>query len=176
MESVEIWKDIKNYDGIFQVSNMGRVRSIGRYCKHGDHVYFRHGKILTLCKRKSGYFKVTLQTDNHRKDLPIHRLVAEAFIPNPNNLNTVNHKDGNKANNTVENLEWLSYSDNTKHAHQTDLNRNHKHVKCVELGIVFDSLRDVAKYFNCSRDTVEDHIAHKRQSRILGDYRFIILE
>lgn len=93
----EIWKDVVGYEGLYQVSNFGKVRSA------------RSNIIMSQsCIR--GYMVVTLS--NPRKQKKIHRLVAEAFIPNPNNLPCINHKDENKAHNTVDNLEWCSIRQN----------------------------------------------------------------
>ena len=90
----EIWKDVEGYEGLYQVSNMGRVRSL------------RRNIILRQRITRKGYKMVKLSTNNIRKGYYIHRLVATAFIPNPDNLPQVNHKDENKLNNCVGNLEW----------------------------------------------------------------------
>lgn len=91
----EIWKDIEGYEGLYQVSNMGRVRSLTRNI------------ILKNQIARSGYKRIQLYKNNKGyKHFQIHRLVANAFIPNPDNLPQVNHKDENKANNRVDNLEW----------------------------------------------------------------------
>ena len=92
----EYWKDKKDYEGHYQVSNFGKVKSI----KFGKE------KILKLNKDKDGYLQVTLCKNNIKKVYKVHRLVAEAFIDNPDNLPCVNHKDENKLNNNVNNLEW----------------------------------------------------------------------
>ena len=92
----EEWKDVENYEGIYQVSNLGRVKSL-KYDKE---------KILSQYESKSGYLYVGLCKDNKMKNFRVHRLVANAFIPNPNNYQCVNHKDENKTNNCVDNLEW----------------------------------------------------------------------
>lgn len=90
----EIWKDIKGYEGLYQVSNMGRVRSLTRNI------------ILKSKIERNGYERVKLSVNNIPKNYYIHRMVANAFIPNPDNLPQVNHKDENKLNNCVGNLEW----------------------------------------------------------------------
>ena len=92
----EIWKDIKEYEGLYEVSNSGRVKSI-RFGKE---------RILKLGTDRYGYLYVILAKNNKQKTFRIHRLVAEAFIPNPDNLPMINHRDENKSNNNVENLEW----------------------------------------------------------------------
>lgn len=100
---MEEWRDIEGFEGIYQVSSWGRVRS-----KYG---------ILTPYRNKKGYLKIGLYIgDRKTKKYRINRLVAAAFIPNPLNLPQVNHKDGNKENNSVTNLEWSSDRQNKDHA------------------------------------------------------------
>lgn len=96
----EIWKDIEGYEGLYQVSNIGRVKRV------------RSGRIRTQKIVKNGYCQVNLSKNNQVNFYLVHRLVANAFIPNPNKLPQVNHKDENKTNNYVENLEWCTQSYN----------------------------------------------------------------
>lgn len=103
----EIWKDIKGYEGLYQVSNKGEVKRIG--------------KNKNLYKSLRTYYGVKLSKNNKKKYFNIHRLVAETFIPNPKKMLQINHKDGNKLNNNVNNLEWVTPSDNTKHAYKLKL-------------------------------------------------------
>jgi hypothetical protein len=105
----EIWKDVPEYEGIYQVSNLGNVRSLN---------YNNNKKTKEICKKKhkTGYLNVVLCKNSEKKNKGVHRLVALAFIPNPNNYPCVNHIDTNKANNNVENLEWCTHSQNTQHA------------------------------------------------------------
>ena len=117
----EIWKDIVGYEGLYQVSNYGRVRSLDRTytqkARNGSilkHTY--KGQILKP-NNVSGYLQVNIQKHKKRNDQKIHRLVAEAFIPNLNNLPQVNHIDGNKHNNHVDNLEWVTTSENQLHSY-----------------------------------------------------------
>lgn len=111
----EIWKPIKDYEGLYEVSNLGNVRSLDHMRKiSGNGEYLQKGKVLKNIKNNSGYIRVTLSKEGKRKNKHIHRLVAEAFIPNPNNLSCINHKDENPLNNNVNNLELCTrkYNDN----------------------------------------------------------------
>lgn len=105
----EIWKDIKCYEGLYQVSNLGNVRSLDRYVTNSlGRVYFYKGEKKSVTDRGNGYYCVGLCKDGKNKIELIHRLVAQAFIPNPNNLPFINHKDENPSHNNVENLEWCT--------------------------------------------------------------------
>ena len=114
----EIWKDILGYEGYYQVSNYGRVKSIKRNTKN-QFKYFERIKEPYI--GNNGYLCVVLYKDNKSKHFSIHRLVANAFVDNPNNLPQVNHIDCNKKNNKVNNLEWVTASDNMKHAIKNNL-------------------------------------------------------
>lgn len=96
----EMWKDIKNYKGLYQVSNLGNIRS-----------NINKPKILIPQISNAGYFRIIIRN----KHYSVHRLVAQTFIPNPENKPQVNHIDGNKLNNNVNNLEWATASENQKH-------------------------------------------------------------
>ena len=107
----EIWRDIKGYEGLYQVSNLGNVKSL-HYNKT------KIPKLLRIYKNSnndSGYYLTSLNKNGIRKNFFIHRLVAEAFISNPNNLPCVNHIDEDKSNNKVDNLEWCSYKYNVNY-------------------------------------------------------------
>lgn len=129
---VEEWKDVVGYEGMYQVSNTGKVRSVDRVskCKNGmirtikgRELYFTTSK---LDERKHlPRYSVQLWKNNQAKLFPVHRLVATAFIPNPEGKPTVNHKDGNPLNNNVDNLEWTTYSENQKHAYANGLVKPH---------------------------------------------------
>ena len=115
---MEIWKDITGYEGIYQVSNTGRVRRVGDY-KNQSSSWKSGYKILRAGDNGRGYLFVNLSKDNKRCRKYVHRLVAEEFIPNPMNKKTVNHIDCDKSNNSVDNLEWATYQENNDHAINT---------------------------------------------------------
>lgn len=104
----EIWKPILNFEGLYEVSNLGRIRSLGNYTHKGTH-------IKKPTKTEKGYLKIQLYKDGKRFSFRVHRIVAEAFISNPNNLPEVNHKDENKLNNSVANLEWCDHVYNQRY-------------------------------------------------------------
>lgn len=119
----EIWKDVKGYEGYYQVSNLGRVRSLPR--NKGKRVY--GGKILKQVDRGNGYLCISLSKNNQKSPLiSVHQLVAQAFIDNPNNLPQVNHIDGNKQNNRADNLEWSNASMQAIHAFSLGLRKQTK--------------------------------------------------
>lgn len=106
---IELWRDIRGYEGIYQVSNLGRVKSLNHIIilKNGKQRLSR-GKILKLEKSQFGYLRAQLVVANHHKKVAVHRLVAQAFLPNPFHFTQVNHRDENKENNNFFNLEWCS--------------------------------------------------------------------
>lgn len=125
----EIWKDIDAYNGLYQVSDTGLVRSLDRTVVGNGVDYIRKGKLMSLTKNSFGYLKVGFTVDGKTKSISVHRIVAEAFILNPENKKCVNHKDGDKTNNHISNLEWCTYSENSIHANKTGLSDFRKNRK-----------------------------------------------
>ncbi len=112
---MEIWKSIKGFEGKYEISSLGRVRSLSRLkVGKSNSSFITEEKILSLSFNKDGYKKCSLHKDGRRFTYQVHRLVAEAFIPNINNLPQVNHKDWDRTNNRVENLEWCTYKYNSE--------------------------------------------------------------
>ena len=160
MNNKEIFKDIKGYENMYQISSYGRV-----YSK------ITH-KFLKLNKHKCGYIKASLSKDGKMRTFLVHRLVACNFIDNPNNYPEVNHLNGDKANNMVENLQWASTSQNTKHAFDNNLggfkdmvlnnlrkineNTSYKKIICKKGNeiIEFNSTSQAAKFFCTHRDNI----------------------
>lgn len=113
----EEWKDIKGYEGLYQVSNLGRVKSLDRYItKSNGVVQFKKGIIKTPKVNSDEYHTVTLSKNGRNKTIGIHILVAQHFIPNPENKLEVNHKDFDRKNNSVNNLEWCTHQENIKYS------------------------------------------------------------
>lgn len=151
----EIWKDIAGYEGLYQVSNLGRVKSLAKLCGHRPK-----GETILNIQDIRGYKRVTLCKDNKLKKFQIHRLVGLAFIENPENKPCINHKDENKANNNVDNLEWVTWKENTNYGHciekfskktkKTIQEKCGQKVKCAETGKIFPSLKEAARWCNGS--------------------------
>ena len=113
----EIWRPIKGYEGWYEVSSYGNVRSVDRVVVYSnERKHFYKGQILRLSKDKDGYLQCNLAKNKKNKLCKVHRLVAYTFIPNSNNLPIINHKDVNPSNNHVDNLEWCTYSYNNCYA------------------------------------------------------------
>ena len=148
-EYVEVWKDISGYEDKYQVSNCGNVRSLEYHNAKGLK-RTKNLKPATDCK---GYLRCALSKNNILRTFKVHRLVAMAFLENPNNLPQVNHKDGNKKNNRVDNLEWSDNSQNIQHAYNNGLIRHHHGWRATKIRIknnteekVFDMKISAAAY------------------------------
>jgi hypothetical protein len=161
---MEVWKDIKGYEGLYQVSNLGRVKSL---CYYGG----KKEKIIKGGVNPQGYIIIGLNKNNKRTSYTEHRLVALAFLDNPNNYPVINHKNGIKTDNRVENLEWCTYQQNTIHAFETGLKfgyKGEKHGMCKltndqVLAIRADNRlhRIIAKEYNVDRSTIGYGIIYK---------------
>lgn len=150
----EIWKDVPSHEGYYQVSNLGNFRSLPRvirYKSNGTRNY--PAKKLLTESTKDNYQRITLMKEGVKARYQAHRLVALAFIPNPENKPCINHIDGNKSNNIVTNLEWCTPSENMIHADNTrlrDMSKHHpsnaKKIKCLETGEIFVSYYQAIKW------------------------------
>ena len=147
---MEVWKDI--YDG-YQVSNIGRVRSLKR------------NKLLTAREHHKGYLHIHLRV-NGRDVMPkVHRLVAEAFIDNPDNLPQVNHINGNKQDNRVENLEWCTNQQNVKHSYDALGRKSYeRRVLCVESNEAFRSAKEAGERLGIDRSAISKCCKGKRET------------
>ena len=182
---MEIWKDIKGYEGLYQVSNMGRIKSLN-YRRTGEE------GLLSGKPNSGGYLIVNLSKNKKRKSFYIHKLVAENFLPNPKNLPEVNHIDENKENNTVYNLEWCDRKYNNNYGSRMERvsvslkgkkHKKHKKPKlkkqilCVETGKIFDTSQDVIdKMFNGKGNSSTIRANSRGKTKSAYNYHFVYIE
>jgi hypothetical protein len=173
----EEFRPIEGYEGLYEIGSFGTVVSLRRYGIPGRY-------ILKKVKTKSGYVRVKLCRSGKCKSVEIHRLVAKAFIPNPNGFNQVNHKDGDKINNRMDNLEWCTGQQNSKHAYDNNLGGT-KNRTLLQLGnmnkykmyllvilindlgslYIFKSIKEASRFINKSRTALIDSILNKYNLR-----------
>lgn len=155
---IEIWKpvSISPFEGLYEVSNFGKVKSVKRLVKGNNSYVLRGGKILSPIKAKLGYLTVHLSLNGESRKIPIHRLVAIAFVKNQLKKPQVNHIDGNKQNNHYTNLEWVTAQENILHCHRTGLHTlckggvSKKIQQVSDKGVIknWDSIQEAANSFN----------------------------
>lgn len=152
----KIWKDVIGYEGFYEVSSIGNIRSVGRTVTRIDGVqYFKKSKLMSPCLSSCNYLTVTLTDSASQKSVLVHRIVAMAFVDGFDETLFVNHKDGNKLNNSVENLEWVTRKENVSHAcklglipKDADRKDSKKIIQCDKKGNFikeFDSLKQVQR-------------------------------
>ena len=161
----EIWCPIKGYEGFYGVSDKGRVRSL----KSGKE------RILKPGSDKDGYLQVGLYKNGEKKMCKVHRLVAQTFIPNPDNLTEVNHKDEDKINNKVSNLEWCDYSYNTNYGTRTKRAKEKRFsdrfvVINLDTGEVYKTPKDASRATGIHNDSISR--VCKGKSKTAGGYRW----
>ena len=152
----EIWKDVFGYEGLYRISNQGKIISLK----------FNHSTVEREIKPfdNGGYLRVALYKDNKKKKLLVHRLVADHFIDNPYKKPCVNHIDGNKTNNSVSNLEWVTHKENTNHAIETGLRKRECPINNRRRGnnpiskpvLQFDLFGNFIKRWDCSLDAADE--------------------
>lgn len=165
----EEWKDIIDYEGLYQVSNLGRIKR--------KYIH-RKEKVLKQCLNENGYLHIALCKNGKRITKSVHKIVAIHFLPNSNNLPQINHKDENKKNNCVDNLEWCDakYNNNygSKNKRQSVAKKNDyrlsKSVVCIETGIVYPSTMEAERKLNI----YHNHIGRccNGKQKIAGGYHW----
>lgn len=167
--TMEIWRDIEGYEGVFQVSNEGRIKSVERVVEDIFNGKKRirpiKERILILYENSNGHLRAELHYNNKRERLLVHQIVAKAFIPNPNNYEIVHHIDHNPQNNVVENLIWMSDEEHrAMHAVQSLSKKVYQYTLEGELVKIWDSLSDVGRngfsyyqVWKCCNGKAEQH-------------------
>lgn len=185
---MEVWKDIEGYEGLYQVSNIGRVKSLEKYVpgKNGCK-QVRRERILNCSVNGSGYPHFSIYKDGVVKTVLVHRIVASAFLDNPLQLPEVNHIDGDKTNNRSENLEWCTEKQNVRHAWENGINRmtdkhresarkvglnNGKKVLCSN-GVVYPSGCEAARQLGLSQGNVWSVLNGKRKHTKGYTFKFV---
>ena len=155
----EIWKDIKDYEGLYQVSNLGNVKASKREIYTGRGYYIREERPLKLRLNTKGYYYIDLSKNNKTKRFMVHRLVALMFISNPDNKPCVDHINTIRTDNRVENLRWVTKKENSNNplsinnyskankAYGTN-NRSARAVKCITTGEIFNTMTEAANKYN----------------------------
>lgn len=180
LKYVEEWKDVVGWEGIYLISNLGRVKSLKRIVPHSHSGYKTiPEKVMTINKAINGYLMVKLSKGNKLFNTIVHRLVAIAFIPNPENKPEVNHKWGDKEDTRVSELEWVTKSENAIHSYDVmkrtksapmlgkvgKLHPNSKPIYCSTLGISFESSRIAERQLGISQGTISDICRGKQLQR-----------
>ena len=155
MEDI-IWRPVVGYEGLYEVSNTGQVRSLNRYVKgKGKSYRLQKGKMLSPIKNKDGYLQVNLCCNGKNKMFLVHRLSAQAFLPNPDNLPEINHKDEDKTNNIVDNLEWCDRSYNNNYGTRKDKVRESKLKSGYWTGLSKDEY--IKKYYEENKESIKKY-------------------
>ena len=172
----EIWKDIEGYEGIYQVSNKGRVKSLKRkICSNSNnHKYNTLSEKLLKLSGGGKYIQVILCKDGKTSAKLVHRLVAQAFIPNPENFSEVNHIDEDKTNNCIENLEWCDrlYNCNFGTRNERRAKSKSKSVMCLETGEVFSSAKEAQEKTGIFASAIGACARHKKHYYTAGSFHW----
>lgn len=180
----EIWKDIFEYEGLYQISNLGNVKRLESkwVCSRG-HTITRKEHLIKGTFDKDKYLMVHLSNKNKNKRISVHRLVAQAFIPNPNNLPQINHINGNKTDNRIENLEWCNSKENINHAiKKLNINYGRYKEKMWEAnkkkiirsdGKIYNQVKDIFKDINTTNKNAIFDVLKKRRKEYKGyEYKY----
>jgi hypothetical protein len=174
----EVWKDIEGYVGLYQISSYGRVRSLDREVMYEEKCKLRKGKVLTLQSDSYGYHVTNLNKEKKRKEHKVHRLLSQAFIPNPFNKPYINHIDGDKQNNNLNNLEWCTPKENMVHSAENNLNNRNKAVEKYgtngDLVKVYYSIREASRDSGVCNGSISK--ACKGKLETAGGYRWKLVD
>lgn len=178
---MEIWKDIPNYEGLYQASNEGRIRTVEGKTTSSARFKERHWKSRIMKgrgnNRKTGK-RVALWKDGQCKEFLVARLVALTFLGTPPEKYTVNHKDGNRMNNAVNNLEWLSLADNIRHGFATGLYAASQKSVCLineQKNIRFASMNEAARFLGRSHGYISNCVKRNHQASARDGSKYKIM-
>ena len=169
----EVWKAIPNFVGYYEASSMGRIKSVERIVRSGRGYKTVSSTILKPSLDEWGYEKVSLRKDGKSYSKKVNRLIAQTFIPNPNNYPQVNHIDGIKTNNCVENLEWCTPSQNMMHCHANGLSDWNTNVKVIETNKIYRSIAECARDIGGYEQLIRECLDGKRKTH--KGYHFEII-
>jgi len=142
---LEVWKDIDGYEGSYQISNLSRIKSLKRNITTKNNIVLPiKERILKQAMSSTGYYIVAIQKEDKQQMFKVHRLIAIAFIPNPFNKRTVNHINGIKTDNRLENIEWATDLENTQHARINGYCSDEKEVNQIKDGIVVNTFKSLS--------------------------------
>jgi hypothetical protein len=163
---MEVFKDIIGYKGLYQISNLGNVKSLPKKRFNGNHYINRKENIRKPIMSKKGYLSVGLyDNDYNLKLIKIHKLVATAFLENTDNGTHINHINGIKNDNRVDNLEWCTASENTIHAYKNYLMKQACIILDLNTGIYYNSIREISRYCNYSSNHLTNMLNGKRPNK-----------
>ena len=175
---MEIWKDIKGFEGSYQISSLGRVKSLDRTVVYKDgRTHIHKGQIMTGSDNGKGYKTIDLYTGNKRTKKLIHRLVAETFIDNPLNKNEIDHIDTDKTNNRVENLRWVTHTENKLNPITRELTSKINSIPVIQLSLkgktlkYFDSAKIASEQTGINHSNINLNCNNKYKSA--GGYRWV---
>ena len=167
----EIWTDLLGYDTLYEISNLGRVRT--RYFKNKG--YTNEYRFIEPVDNGNGYLRFNFKLNGRQKTAYLHRLVAEYFVDNPNNYNEVNHKDENKCNNCADNLEWCEHHYNCNYGTRNirSAEKATKPIKCLDTGEIFTSILHAANHYGIGITALSNHL--NGRSKTCVGYKWVYL-
>lgn len=182
---METWKDIPAYEGHYQISSLGNVRSVVKWVATANNGKQLRPSCVLKPLNDGNYLRVRLSTFGKTKNIRIHRLLALAFIPNPDNKSQVNHKDGNKLNNSIDNLEWATPAENSNHAYAMGLTKPRKgenhyawgkpssrrvQIKDYSTGVIYNSVAEASAIAGVSRSHLSSMLTGHRKNKTSLNY------
>ena len=178
----EIWEDIEGFEWLYQISSLGRVKSLERKIKGKcGSIHTKKEKLRKISKDTGGYLYVPISNEFEKKNYLIHRLVAEAFLPNPENLPQVNHKNEDKTDNNVNNLEWCTREYNNNYStrneriakeHTNNPKRSKKVIR-IDTGVVYPSLAEIQRQLGFDKASIQKCCVGKQNTSYNMNWKYV---